>query len=186
MIRCCGGSAPASPTKADAALRLHQPSVAHSLRSNRASDRWPAPTKAASPTLVSKKRRMHLVGKSVIDVVVHTKATTYPPNKMQLKAILNHVEKQKGFVYHAIFWNDDRTALLASLRPHSRSRPVCSGCGRKGPGYDTLAERRFEFVPLWAIPVFFLYCMRRVDCPRCGVTVEKVPWADGKHQSTFS
>ncbi len=107
MIRCCGGSAPASPTKAVAALRLHQPSVAHSLRSNRASDRWPAPTKAASPTLVSKK--MHLVGKSVIDVVVHTKATTYPPNKMQLKAILNRVEKQKGFVYHAIFWSDDRT-----------------------------------------------------------------------------
>ena len=24
--------------------------------------------------------------------------------------------------------------------------------------------------------------MRRVDCPRCGVTVERVPWADGKHQ----
>jgi transposase len=129
---------------------------------------------------------MHLVGKSVIDVVVHTKATTYPPNKMQLKAILNRVEKQKGFVYHSICWSDDRTALLVSLRPHSRSRPVCSGCGRKGPGYDKLTERKFEFVPLWAIPVFFLYRMRRVDCPRCGVTVEKVPWADGKHQSTFS
>ena len=26
--------------------------------------------------------------------------------------------------------------------------------------------------------------MRRVDCPRCGVTVERVPWADGKHQLT--
>lgn len=26
--------------------------------------------------------------------------------------------------------------------------------------------------------------MRRVDCPRCGVVVETVPWADGKHQLT--
>jgi transposase len=26
--------------------------------------------------------------------------------------------------------------------------------------------------------------MRRVDCPTCGVTVEQVPWADGKHQLT--
>jgi transposase len=26
--------------------------------------------------------------------------------------------------------------------------------------------------------------MRRVDCRRCGVTVELVPWADGKHQLT--
>jgi transposase len=49
-----------------------------------------------------------------------------------------------------------------------------------------LAERRFEFVPLWAIPVFFLYAPRRVDCPRCGVTVEKMPWADGKCTLTNS
>jgi len=129
---------------------------------------------------------MHLAGKSVIDVVVTQKTTTYPPNKMQLKTILNAVEKQKGFVYQAIRWSDDRKSLLVSLRPHARSRPVCSGCGGQGPGYDKLAERKFEFVPLWAIPVFFLYGMRRVDCPACGVTVEKVPWADGKHRSTFS
>jgi transposase len=32
--------------------------------------------------------------------------------------------------------------------------------------------------------VFFLYAMRRVDCPQCGVTVEQVPWADGKNQLT--
>ena len=49
-----------------------------------------------------------------------------------------------------------------------------------------MAERRFEYVPLWAIPVFFLYAPRRVDCPRCGVTVEKMPWADGKGTLTNS
>jgi transposase len=32
--------------------------------------------------------------------------------------------------------------------------------------------------------VYFTYRMRRVDCPRCGVTVERVPWCDGKHQLT--
>jgi transposase len=105
---------------------------------------------------------------------------------MQLQTILNTIEKQKGFVYHAVRWNDQKSALLVSIRPHGRSRPICSGCRRKGPGYDTLAERRFEFVPLWAIPVFFLYSMRRVDCRGCGVTVEKVPWSDGKHRTTFS
>jgi len=105
---------------------------------------------------------------------------------MQLQTILNAVEKQKGFVYCDARFSDDRSEILVRLRPHGRSRPVCSGCGRKGPGYDRLPERRFEFVPLWAIPVFFLYAMRRVDCPRCGVTVEKVPWTDGKHRSTYS
>ena len=37
---------------------------------------------------------------------------------------------------------------------------------------------------MWAISVFFVYAMRRVDCPRCGVTVERVPWADGKQHRT--
>ena len=47
-----------------------------------------------------------------------------------------------------------------------------------------LDERRFEFVPLWGIAVFLLYVMRRVDCSKCGVVVESVPWANGKHQLT--
>jgi hypothetical protein len=38
--------------------------------------------------------------------------------------------------------------------------------------YDRLAPRCFEFVPVWVcLRVFFLYMMRRVECPRCGVTV---------------
>jgi transposase len=41
--------------------------------------------------------------------------------------------------------------------------------------------RRFLFIPLWNISVYLLYVMRRVDCQACGVRVEKVPWADGKH-----
>ena len=47
-----------------------------------------------------------------------------------------------------------------------------------------LPARRFEFVPLWGLAVFLVYAMRRVACPRCGVKVETVPWAAGKHQLT--
>ena len=54
-------------------------------------------------------------------------------------------------------------------------------CDKPGPGYNTLPVRRFEFVPLWGIAVFFLYAMRRVDCPAGCVKVERVPWADGKN-----
>ena len=86
---------------------------------------------------------MHLVGESGIDVGAYTSPTPHPPNKMHLKAILNHVEKQKGFVYHAIRWDNDRTGLLVSLRPHGRSQPVCSGCDRKGPCYGDSISCRF-------------------------------------------
>ena len=34
------------------------------------------------------------------------------------------------------------------------------------------------------IAVFFVYALRRVDCPKCGVTVERVPWAEGKEHLT--
>ena len=34
------------------------------------------------------------------------------------------------------------------------------------------------------IAVFFVYALRRVDCPKCGVTVESVPWAEGKEHLT--
>jgi transposase len=70
------------------------------------------------------------------------------------------------------------------MKPRKNSRAFCSGCGRPGPVYDRLDERRFEFVPLWGILVFLAHRMRRVNCKRCGVTVEMVPWGDGKNQLT--
>lgn len=104
---------------------------------------------------------------------------------MQLKTILNHLHKHKSFVYERVgFAEGDERRIEAVLRARTGSRPVCSGCLRKGRAYDQLAPRRFDFVPLWGIPVFFRYAMRRVDCRRCGVTVELVPWSDGKSPTT--
>lgn len=105
---------------------------------------------------------------------------------MQLQSILNHVEKQKGFVYSHAQWSETKHAIYVTLEPHGRSKPVCSGCGKKRSGYDRIKQRRFQFVPLWNIPVFFYYALRRVDCPDCGVVVEKVPWCKGKQRTTLS
>lgn len=106
---------------------------------------------------------------------------------MQLKTILRRVEPHKGFVYQSIGWTDrKRTALEITVRPRAGSRAICSGCRRRRPGYDRLAPRRFEFVPLWGLAVSFVYAMRRVNCPTCGVTVERVPWGDGNCHLTTS
>ena len=97
---------------------------------------------------------------------------------MQLKTILNRVYHQRGFVFSGFELStreDQLPKLWVRIEPRKGSRPICSGCHRKGPGYDTLEERPFEFVPLWGILVFFLYSMRRVECRRCGVKVETVP-----------
>ena len=103
---------------------------------------------------------------------------------MQLKTILNRLEKQSGFVYGDGKWCGD--AIEIELEPRKGSKPICSGCGKRCPGYDRLPTRRFEYVPLWQLAVFFVYALRRVQCPDCGVIVERIPWACGKNQQTKS
>jgi transposase len=107
---------------------------------------------------------------------------------MQLKTILNHVEYFKSFVYGKARWVEgaERPTIEVEIEARKNGRPICSGCGQVRPGYDRLPERSFEFVPLWGIAVFFVYAMRRVNCPECGVKVEQVPWCDGKNQLTTS
>ena len=106
---------------------------------------------------------------------------------MQLQTILNLVQPFKSFVYESVRVVQKKSGptLEVKIRPRVNGKPICSACGRPGPGYDRESEpRRFEFVPLWGMAVFFLYAMRRVDCPRCGVKVEQVPWAEGKNHLT--
>lgn len=105
---------------------------------------------------------------------------------MQLKTILNRVQKFKSFVYTAARWTEHggEPALEVEIEPRANGRALCSGCDLPRPGYDKLAARRFEFVPLWGMKVFFVYAPRRVDCASCGVRVERLPWASGKHRLT--
>ena len=105
---------------------------------------------------------------------------------MRIQTILNRIEKFKSFVYAGVRLEQLQgdSVLVVQMRPRKNGRPCCSGCGRTGATYDRLGERWFEFVPLWGIMVFLAYRMRRVDCKRCGVTVEMIPWGDGKNQLT--
>jgi len=105
---------------------------------------------------------------------------------VQLKTILNSLQKHKSFVYQLARWSDPefKNEIEIPIQPRANSRAICSKCGKPAPGYDQLPERRFEFVPLWQIAIYFVYAMRRVDCPTCGVKVEQVPWCDGKDRTT--
>jgi len=104
---------------------------------------------------------------------------------MELITILNRCHRFPGFVYQHAQFSADKESIEVAVRPRKGPTAVCSRCHLPAPGYDQLAERRFEFIPLWGFFVFLLYAMRRVDCPRCGsVIVEEVPWGDGKRTVT--
>lgn len=106
---------------------------------------------------------------------------------MLIKTILNRIQKHASFVYGTVRLIETlgSLAIEVEIEPRANSRPRCSGCNRRRPGYDTLKPRRFEFVPLWGIKVFFVYGLRRVNCIACGgILVERVPWGEGKSPLT--
>ena len=68
---------------------------------------------------------------------------------MQIKTILNRVQKFKSFVYGAVRWveGDSVPTLEVELEPRSNSRPECSGWGSKGQattGYPSGASSLFR------------------------------------------
>ncbi len=108
---------------------------------------------------------------------------------MRLTTILNKTEKFKSFVFKKSKFGKMRRGqptIEVEVIPRKGSKTICSGCGKPRPGYDTLPVRYFEHIPFWGFLVFFVYAKRRVKCPKCGVVVEQVPWADGKEHMTKS
>jgi transposase len=109
--------------------------------------------------------------------------------QLQVKTLLNAIQPFPGFVYEDIRIHrrpDGRPDHIdVTLRGHSGHARLCSGCHQPAPRYDRLKERRFLFVPLLGVVTWFLYALWRLDCPRCGVVVEHVPWSDGKRPVTI-
>lgn len=116
---------------------------------------------------------------------------------LALKTLLNRVEPLKGFVYESSrisavpggrsgSGSPRAPSIEICLRAHESRLGKCSQCLVPAPGYDRLAERRFQFVPLWGIATWFVYAPRRLECSRCGIHVEHLPWALGKRPVTQS
>jgi transposase len=103
---------------------------------------------------------------------------------MLLTRLLNACHHFPGFVYTGARLCADANRIEIDVRPRQGSKARCSGCHEPASGYDQLPQRGFEFIPIWGFAVILLYGMRRVDCRRCGVKVEEVPWGTGKHQLT--
>ena len=104
---------------------------------------------------------------------------------LTVKALLNRVQPIKGFVYESVrFSSILPDTLEVAVVPRQGSKARCSGCGQHCSTYDHLGTRTWTMTPLWIFTMALIYTMRRVDCGACGVLVEKVPWASGKHGLT--
>jgi transposase len=73
--------------------------------------------------------------------------------------------------------------LVCDVAP-TTSVPRCGACFGKVSRVRDRRERRWRHLDLWGMKTDLRYAIRRVECPRCGVTTELVPWA--QHASGFT
>ena len=75
--------------------------------------------------------------------------------------------------------------VSVAVRPRWKA-PRCGGCGGRAPGYDRQPLRHWKHLCFGRMRVALTYAPRRVRCSRCGVRVERVPWADGSSRFTLA
>ena len=75
--------------------------------------------------------------------------------------------------------------LVIDVAPTTRV-PICSGCCKRVHAvHDTYEGRRWRHLDVAGMRLWLRYTIRRPRCPRCGVTVELVPWAAPQSWFTY-
>lgn len=94
---------------------------------------------------------------------------------MRATTLLNKVLRFKSVRVVAVEFTED--GVLCDVEPTTRV-PRCGGCGcRVAKVYDRREPRRWRHLDIGGMRAELRYGLRRVDCRRCGVTSEWVPWA---------
>src|SRR5579863_1125872 len=105
---------------------------------------------------------------------------------LTVTSLLKKVLPLKRFRYRSVHWVEGVCAggqgvIEVEVVARRGAKACCGRCRRPAPGYDRPEKVRcWQFISLWMIQVYFVYAPRRVDCERCGVRVEHLPWASGK------
>jgi transposase len=104
-----------------------------------------------------------------------------------LRQLLELVGGWEGF--EIAQWSTDETLapdalglpaprLTIELRAKADHRKRCSRCGTPVDAMHDVSERRVRDLPLLQYDVWLVVPQARVTCPRCGPTVEAIPWLD--------
>ena len=105
-----------------------------------------------------------------------------------MDGICNRLLNVKGMVVEDACIVDSplRPVPVLEIRPRPRRGMLrCSRCGRRRHGYDRGGGvRRWRHQDFGCRRVGLVAALPRVDCPRCGVTVASVPWAEPGSRST--
>ena len=74
--------------------------------------------------------------------------------------------------------------IVLKLRPVRGAPKRCSGCGEIVEAMHDVSERRVRDLPIMEAETWLVFPRARLECPRCGPTVEAVPWLDRYQRMT--
>lgn len=74
--------------------------------------------------------------------------------------------------------------IVIQLQPTTDAPARCSRCGTAVAAVHDASVRRVRDLPIMGRDTWLLFPRRRVECPRCGPTVEAVPWLDRYQRMT--
>ncbi len=106
---------------------------------------------------------------------------------MRIITLLNQCQKHKSFFFAKEYIEKvkGQSALIVEIHARKNSNPICNCCGKSAAQYDQMKNvRDDQFIPAWGYQVYFRYKRRRVNCKKCGVKVEQVPWCEEKQKLT--
>lgn len=100
---------------------------------------------------------------------------------MRASSLLTEVLQLKQTRIRGAFFDEE--GLVVNVAPMTRV-PRCASCGCKARHVYDARARFWRHLDLGGMMLKLRYVIRRVRCRLCGVTVEKVPWAE--HDSGFT
>ena len=104
---------------------------------------------------------------------------------MHINKIAKMLIGVENVVVEGIDFDREQGCVVISARPTLWHACECGRCGRKAALYDSgQGTRRWRCTDLGHLKCYVESDAFRVDCPSCGVTVRRVPWA--AHASWFT
>ena len=94
---------------------------------------------------------------------------------MRATSLLATILGMKHTRVEAVGFDDE--GIVADVSP-TTTLPRCSGCGCRVHKVHDGRERSWRHLDLAGMRLVLRYKLQRVNCPRCGVVVELVPWAE--------
>ena len=108
-------------------------------------------------------------------------------------ALLGQIGRWEGFEVASVAFEDDPKPdvlgqpagrIVITLRAIDGSPKRCSRCGTVVEEIHDVTERRVRDLPLMERDMWLILPRARLQCPKCGPTVEAVPWLDRYQRMT--